>query len=586
MILGMYRPAISTVAAALVLSATACSAPGGEPQTKGSSEPTKVVTSTVTIGTAADSKGPAVPVPGAKKGGAVTVLQSADFSHLDPAMVYSTDAGTASLLFTRSLTKEKEVNGKSILVGDLATDAGTTTDGGKTWTFTLKDGVRFEDGTEITADHVKYGIERSYDKTKAGGPNYVQSWLSGPDYANVYKGPSSGTSLPNTVLEAKGKTLVFHLKEARTDFPFAVSWASTGPVQKAKDGKLYDRVPQSTGPYKIVHHDDSSMVLARNPHWNEATDPLRHAYPDSWKFEFGVEAQQASQRIAAQSGTDKNALSFTTQIHSSYVQKSQTDPDLKPRTVTGLTPYVRYFNINTSRITDLEVRKALYTAFPKEQLRRVYGGAAYGDIATTILSPSTVGYQSYNPFPDLPVTGDQAAAKQMLEKVGKAGTKIVYAYAQDEVGEKGALLIGDALQKAGFEVVKKPIDRTSYLDAIIKKDNGFDLYTGGWSADWPTGAGTIPALFLSTNANDSYNYSKLNDPAVDKEIKRIEKIPGIAEQGTAWAALDRKIMEQVPVIPFVYQRSTILTGSNIGGAHIGATSSALSPLDIYLKNAN
>ncbi|MFE3234846.1 ABC transporter substrate-binding protein [Kitasatospora indigofera] len=527
-----------------------------------------------------------MPVQGAKSGGTVTVLQSADFSHLDPARVYSTDAGTASLLITRSLTKTKFIGNRGVLVGDLATDTGTASDGGKTWTFTLKSGLKFDDGTEVTAEHVKYGIERSYDKSKAGGPNYVQTALSGADYANAYPGPAAGQSLPDSVLEAKGRTVVFHLKEAHADFPFSVSWPSTAPVQQSKDGKDYDRSPQSTGPYKITHHDDTSMVMERNQYWDASTDPLRHNYPDSWKFEFGVEAQQASQRIVAQSGSDKNALSFTNQIHSSFVPQSQTDSELQARTISGMTPYVRYFNINTSRVTDLEVRKALLTAFPRQQVRQVYGGATYGEFGSTILSPSTIGFQSYNLFPDVPTNGDAAGAKRILEKAGKTGTKIVYAYTQDDNGEKGALLIADALQKAGFEVVKKPIDRTSYLDAIIKKDNGFDLYNAGWAADSPTGAGTIPALFDSSNADGSYNYSKLNDPAVDAEIKRVGQLADLNEQAAAWAALDKKIMEQVPVIPFVNTRSTILTGSNIGGAFIAPTSSALSPLNIYIKSGS
>ncbi|MFF3596809.1 ABC transporter substrate-binding protein [Kitasatospora indigofera] len=580
----IHRRAAALLVAALT--ASGCSAAGSGTPKQGDGAAEAVSPTVVSIGTAAESRGPAAPVAEAKSGGIVTVLQTADFKHLDPAMVYATNASTASQLFTRCLTRYKQVGGKAVLVGDLATDTGTPSDGGRTWSFTLKDGLKFDDGSDVTAEQVKYGIERSYDKSRTGGPNYVQTWLSGADYANVYPGPSGGASLPDSVLEAKGKSLVFHLKEAHADFPFAVAWPSTAPVQQGKDGKDYDRAPQSTGPYRIVRHDDTSMVLERNQYWDPATDPLRHNYPDGWKFEFGVQSQQTSQRIAAQSGTDKNALSLTTQIDASFVPQSQTDPDLKARTVSGMTPYVRYFNINTARVTDLEVRKALYTAFPKQQLRQIYGGSSYGEIATTILSPATIGYQGYDPFPGLALSGDPGAAKQILDKAGKTGTKIVYAYSQDESGEKGALLISAALAKAGFDVVKKPIEASSYLDAIIKKDNGFDLYTGGWSADWPSGAGTIPALFKSSNADGSYNYSKLADPAVDAEIQRINQLADIAEQGKAWAALDKKIMEQVPVIPFVDTRSTLLVGSNIGGAYIGSTSSALSPLDIYLKSVD
>nr|WP_312882586.1 ABC transporter substrate-binding protein [Micromonospora polyrhachis] len=71
-------------------------------------------------------------------------------------------------------------------MGDLATDTGTSADGGRTWKFTLKGGIKFDDGTPVTAKDVKYGIERLYDPGKVLGPKYVPQWLSGGDYAKAY----------------------------------------------------------------------------------------------------------------------------------------------------------------------------------------------------------------------------------------------------------------------------------------------------------------------------------------------------------------------------------------------------------------
>ncbi|MDQ6874412.1 MAG: ABC transporter substrate-binding protein, partial [Actinomycetota bacterium] len=108
-------------------------------------------------GTTADTKG--------VKGGTINLLESGDFEHLDPARNYVNDSLDFSRLIYRSLTTFKAVPGLAgtEVVGDLATDTGTPSDGGKTWKFTLRSGLKYEDGSAITAQDVKYGVERAFD---------------------------------------------------------------------------------------------------------------------------------------------------------------------------------------------------------------------------------------------------------------------------------------------------------------------------------------------------------------------------------------------------------------------------------------
>ena len=106
-----------------------------------------------------DATGPAAPIPDAKPGGTITVLYLADFEHLDPAQNYVTHQQVTANMFLRTLTAFREQgDGTFDLVGDLATNTGVTTDGGQTWTYTLRDGVKFEDGRPITSRDIAYGI--------------------------------------------------------------------------------------------------------------------------------------------------------------------------------------------------------------------------------------------------------------------------------------------------------------------------------------------------------------------------------------------------------------------------------------------
>lgn len=262
---------------AAIVAVGGCSGGGGG-TSSAAKKASDITVKEVVIGTAADSTGPAPAVSGARTGGAVKIINNADFDHLDPQAMFKGYTQTAAELFTRKLTGYKEQDGKLVLVGDLATDTGATTDGGKTWEYTLKDGIRFQDGTAITSADIKYGIERSYEPTivAAAGPSYIQSWLSGGRWAEEYKGPWKGDSLPDSVIETPDdKTIVFHLREAVTTFPYAAALPTTSPVAKELDTKArYDRMPVSTGPYKIESHDDTSMTLVRNEHWDPSTDPI------------------------------------------------------------------------------------------------------------------------------------------------------------------------------------------------------------------------------------------------------------------------------------------------------------------------
>ncbi|MEV7181516.1 ABC transporter substrate-binding protein [Kitasatospora sp. NPDC093679] len=575
------------VAGALTVT-TACSSghSNGDGAASGASkEPVKATS--ISVGTAADSKGPAVAEPDAKKGGTVNMIDRDDFSHLDPAQIYLNYNSEVSLLFTRQLTGYKYLpDGTQKLVGDLATDTGTTTDGGKTWKFTLKDGVKWQDGTAITSADVKYSIERTFAPFIKSGPVYIQQWLAGDKYREAYPGPYDGKGL-DAVQAPDAKTIVFTFKDAHPDANFTLAMTGYGVVPKAQDTKeAYDKKPFSSGPYQIAEHvTDKSLDLVRNPNWDPATDPIRNAYPDKWHMEFGVQAQQSTERFMADNGADKLAFSFHNQVHTSFIDQVKADAKLKPRTLEGLTPYVDYYFINNTRIKDQKVREALIKAFPHQQTRQIQGGTSYGDYATTYMSPTTLGYEKSDVFDTLKKPqGDPEAAKKLLTEANAVGQTIVYAYNNTPVQQKVTEAIRVALEAAGFKFVPKPLDAKTYYDAIGLVNNEYDLYWGGWGADWPTGYTSLqPVWDGRAIADGASNYAHLNDPEVNSAIDAAVKIADPIEQGKAWAALDKKLQEKAVSIPDVYQRSLSLYGSGLGGVKFDTLFGLQSPLNIYVK---
>ncbi|MEW2394669.1 ABC transporter substrate-binding protein [Streptomyces sp. NPDC046862] len=584
----------TSVAAGGSMVLTACSSGGGGGGTtgKGSGSTGSTKYSAVTIGTKDDSTGPAPEVTGAKKGGTIHALGPDDFSHLDPQRIYFAWNSTVGNLYIRCLTGYKIAPGGSMkLVGDLATDTGTMSDGGKTWTFTLKDGLKWEDGSELTVDDVRHGIERGFASFTTEGATYVQTWLTGStDFRSLYKGPYSGKHLDSIVTDSAKKTITFHLKTPRGDLNWALAMHSYGAVPVKHDTKeKYDKDPVSAGPYRIKQHSiDKSMTLVRNTHWDPKTDAIRNAYPDSFVFEFGPEALQATDRLIADSGNDQYAVMAYSGVPAERIQKVISTADLKSRTVNGLLTGLYYYAINCKRITDVRVRQALNYAWPLEQIRSIYGGPSAGDYATTILSPDIAGRVKFDIYGKLTKPqGDTAKAKALLKQAGKLGQKIVYTYPQgsNDAYDKTKVVIANALKAAGFDPVVKPVDSTSYYDQVQQIDNQFDVMWFGWSPDWPAAYTLIQPLFDGTTiANGANNVSQLNVKWVNAAIKKDAGITDTVKSEAAWAALDKEIMQkEAPIIPETYQRRFYLYGTKVGGAEFDPLFSAFILYKLYAK---
>jgi peptide/nickel transport system substrate-binding protein len=134
----------------------------------------------VTACSAGDTgNGPTGDEPAAIEGGTLTIYTTAEDVSFDPASSQNLAITTLGLNARRLTTWKVSPDAATEVVPDLATDTGTPSDDGKTWTFTLKDGLAFEDGTPITSEAVKYGLERSFATELSGGLTYHKAVLEG-----------------------------------------------------------------------------------------------------------------------------------------------------------------------------------------------------------------------------------------------------------------------------------------------------------------------------------------------------------------------------------------------------------------------
>ncbi|WP_328479882.1 ABC transporter substrate-binding protein [Streptomyces sp. NBC_00377] len=568
--------ASTTVLSACSSSSSGSSSKDDAPKVSGSK------TTEIPVGTKADSTGPAPEVPGAVKGGTIYSLDQFDMDHLDPAQIYVSTEGAITRPISRGLTGYKiDEKGGTTLVGDAATDPGTMKDGGKTWTFTLKDGLKWEDGTEVTAADARHTYERLFATFVTEGPRYVQDFLEGGD---KYKGPYEGKSLAS--IEVDGKNITFRLKEPRTDFNYTLAMPGYGLVAKAKDTKeKYDKQPFSCGPYRIESRSiGKSMTYVRNEHWDPKTDSIRNAYPDKFVFQFGFELLASTDRYIADSGNDKYAMSIFNEVAPERIAQVLTNATLKKRVLTQVDTVTYYWPINMTRIKDLKVRQAINYAWPHQQLQTIRGGASTSELATTILSPVTPGYTKFDLYGvDKKPGGDAAKAKALLKEAGKVGQKLVIAYQQSDNAVKSAVAIKNALEEAGFTVVNKQVDKSTFYTQIGKIDNDFDLFAAGWSPDWPGGYSVFYPCWSGKNIGDGRsNYAQLNDPTINKAIDAAAKVADVKEANKAWGNIDRMIMEQAAVVPDYHSIRNWMHGSKVGNVVYDGGNTCIALCKLYV----
>ncbi|MFG2813685.1 ABC transporter substrate-binding protein [Streptomyces sp. NPDC048410] len=506
------------------------------------------------------------------KGGTLTVLNAEAQTDFDPARLYTSGGGNVPSLVFRTLTTRNRENGAegAKVVPDLATDTGRPNKDATVWTYTLKDGLKYEDGTPITSADIKYGIERSFAPELSGGAPYLRDWLSG---AADYQGPYKDKKGLAAIGTPDARTIVFHLNKPEGEFPFLATQTQFAPVPKAKDtGTKYEQHPVSSGPYKVVsnQNDGERVLLERNPHWSG--DDERKAYPDKVDVRSGLDSSVINQRLAASQGADKAAVTTDTNLGPAELARVSGDKGLAARVGTGHFGYTNYiaFNPKVKPFDDPKVRQAISYAVDRSSVINAAGGSALAEPATTFLpDQKSFGYTPHDLFP-AGKSGNAAKAKELLKEAGHPNgltVTLTHSNSKDfETSPEIATALQDALKKAGITVKLQGLEDNDYRDKIhgIKTEPGFFL--AHWGADWPSGGPFLAPIFdgrqiVKDGAN--FNTGLLDDKSVNTEIDAINKLTDLNAAAARWGALDKKIAGQALVVPLFHPVYKRLYGSDV-----------------------
>jgi peptide/nickel transport system substrate-binding protein len=553
----------------------------------------------------------------AGSGGTLTVGWEAAFgwtAGFDPTGEYLGDAwGIYSNLLLRSLVGTNHVAGAAgnKLVPDLARSVPRPTNGGKTYTFKLKN-IKFAPpvNRQVTSKDVKYALQRLADPKNGGQYAFYYSsivgWEAGAKGKNI-----SGIKTPNN------STLVINLKQPRGDFLYALSMPATAPIP-VEVGKCFNHKPQAygrnvvaTGPYMIEGSDDvnisscgsikpasgfdvqTKLVLERNPNYaaNTDTKAARENFPDKFQFVVNANADDIVNKIeAGEYDTASNSWPGQT------LRKYTTNSDLKKYFFQNSGDRTWYLTMNLTQapFDDVKVRRAMNFVMDKAGLVQAWGGPVVGKVANHIIPDPLLANQlaEFAPYKTPGDHGSVAKARKALK-----GSK----YDTDKNGLcsakecKNVLLISDtrgvdtkmlpviqaSAKKIGITFTVRTIEG-AYPTIQTPSKNVPIAERPGWGKDYADPYTFFSPLFDGRTiiANGNTNYSLIgitpkqckdlkvtgncnNVPSVNADLDRCANLVG-APHVTCYAALDRKLMTKiVPWVPYLWSYVTRIVSKNV-----------------------
>ncbi|MFI8526195.1 ABC transporter substrate-binding protein [Promicromonospora sukumoe] len=507
------------------------------------------------------------------EGGTVQVLQNADFSYLDPARGWDGGVNNFYRLVYRQLTTSApgSAENPTEIVPDLAESLGEVSDDGLTWTYTLKDGLKFDNGDPITSAEVKFGISRAWDPEIGIGSPYLKQVIDAPE---DYEGPYKTGDLP-TVETPDEKTIVFHLKEPFPEFDAVLSQVNATPFPEGSgEGDEFIHEIIASGPYKLAEYVPGSTIkLERNENWDAATDEVRAAKPDGWEFTIGLDPATIDERLIAGQGADVNAISGT--VQPATLPRLQT-PQLQDRTLQLPGICTTYMGLNTTKepLDDVRVRQAISYAIDRNAIVNASGGTQLGEPSTTILPSSVAGHKDFDLYPSADGTGDVEAAQALLDEAGLSDgfTLTLDIRAQESMQAQGEA-VQQALERIGITVELNLIDTATYYETIGTPSQQHDAAITGWCPDWASSAATfIPPLFDGRNIYEkgNSNLAQLDDEDVNTRIDEIKAMTDIDAANVQWGDLDEEIVGLAPVVPLMVAKTVSLPGENVTGLYSSA----------------
>jgi YVTN family beta-propeller protein len=447
------------------------------------------------------------------------------------------------------------------LVPDLATTLPRPTDGGTMYTFGLRPGIRYSNGTLVRASDFRRGLQRqlSFGANPAG---FYDGILGAQ---TCWRHPGRCDLSAGIVTNDAAGTITFHLTRADPDFLYKLSEPLAAPAPPGTPSHVIDKAPfvPGTGPYMISQYRPKrSMTLVRNPYfrqWSYAAQPA--GYPEVIRFEemtdpgkqqAAVIAGRADLVDIAENGQPYHPLAvrYPTRLH----------PGIKTAT-----SFV-FLNTRQPPFTNIKARQAINYAIDRARIIQLLGfGSAEATPTCQILPADFPGYKPYCPYTTGPQNGswhgpDMGKARRLAQESGTMNVPVTMWTVNDRVDRAVGSYFVQLLTDLGYQAKLHAVSSDQYHTAIFDSRNKIQVGVSGWLADFPAASDFfLPDLTCHSFYGDptsTNNQAGFCDPQVDKLASKAQaaQLTDPAYTRRLWAQVDRIVTNQAPWAP-VYDQS-------------------------------
>jgi peptide/nickel transport system substrate-binding protein len=489
---------------------------------------------------------------GAQGGTLETVAAAAPSGSPDPQVNYTLQEWQLLIISHDGLVAFARKAGKAgtKLVPDLAESIPKPTNGGKTWAFKLRSGIKFSNGQKLTGNDVKATFERLF---KIGNSPNAGSWY------NVIQGADACIKTPKTCslsqgIKVNGDTVTFNLTTADPEWldklavPFAFILPASTPA------KNVNIPPPGTGPYKWVQYAPSTqMKLDRNTFFKEwSAEAQPKGNPDTIIQKFGLTPE--AQVTAVENNTadwmfDQPPADRLGELSSKYASRVHVNP------LTAVWYFA--FNVREAPFNNLKARQAVNYATDRNALVKVYGGPKLAVPTCQILPPNFPGYQPYCPYTKNPGSGkwtapDLTKARQLVAQSGTKGASVKVNTTTNTVDKGLGLYFVGLLNSLGYKATLQALSPDIQYPYIQNSKNKPQFAFSTWYQDYPAASDFLDILLgcgsFHPNSNSSPNIAEFCNKGIQAKMDNAGKV-GITNPDSAnkiWAQVDKEVTDQAP----------------------------------------
>ena len=471
--------------------------------------------------------------------------------YLDPALSYTVEGWAIMWNVYLPLLGYKHVNGPDggTIVPYLAQDLPKVTNGGKTYTMTLRKGLKYSDGTPVKASDFSASIVRDF-KVDSPGVGFFGG-IVGSD--NAKSGSISGIQTN----DATGK-ITINLKAPQGDFEniLATTFAALVPANSPAKDSSASPLP-ATGPYMIKSYKaNKSAVVVRNPNFDASMfgGNVPKGNPDKMTFDILGDPGVALQRTI--NGQDDYDFQQPPPDRLSTIQSKYSS---QIKVYTPANTYYFFMNNKVPPFDNLKARQAVEYAINRQALVRVYGGL--GQPTENILPPTYASYKKHDLYPY-----NLAKAKQLVAASGDKGMSVTVWNHDRGNDPKATAYLVDQLNAIGFKAKEKIVNSAVYWTTVGNQATKAQIGFADWFQDYPHPLDWFDVLLNGDRITQTHNnnYANFDDASINAKIDALKKEPSLSSSvNDQWAALDNQIMEQAPWAPFMNRQFIDFFNSDI-----------------------